>query len=199
MLGTMKVVSEIGLENVTTKKIAAVAKTSEATIFRLFESKDKLLLQTFAYAESELFREFLSALPAFREESLDYESQCHVFFARCWKYLLENPDQNQFYLRFYHSTYYVQFAKKQSEVGQPSLINRMQRRLPNLPGNENTKILLIQMLDSVLNFAIRVTTGDLSNTDETAESVFRLQFNLLGSYKKTAEPTSSTEQISKVE
>ena len=44
------------------------------------------------------------------------------------------------------------------------------------------------MLDTALNFAVRVASGELSNTDEMAESVFRLLFNLLKTYKKSAEP-----------
>lgn len=194
MLGTMKIASEMGLENVTTKKIAAAAKASEATLFRLFESKEALLLQTFAYAENELFQAFLSALPVFREDSLDYESCCRVFFARCWRYLLANPDQNQFYLRFYYSLYYEMYARQQLEAGLPSLIDRMQKKLRNVPDNGNTKILLMRMLDTMLNFAARVASGELSNTDETAESVFRLLFNLLETYQKTAEQNSPAGQ-----
>ncbi|NCB92501.1 MAG: TetR/AcrR family transcriptional regulator [Clostridia bacterium] len=179
MQGAIHVVAEDGLENTTTKKVAMLAGTSEITLFRLFKSKNNMLLQTFAYVDNEFGRKILSALPILTEAGMRYEIRYRLFFVSCWKYFMEHLEQSQFYLRFYHSSYFAVYAEERKKTRQRSLIERVKSKLRKLPNDEDTEILLIQLLDTILNFASRVARGEFSDNDETAEIVFQLWFNMI--------------------
>jgi AcrR family transcriptional regulator len=186
MQSVIKIVAENGLENTTTKKVAALSGVSEVTLFRVFQNKNRLIFETFAYAEDELCREILSALPILSKLDLEQEIRCRQFFAQCWKYLMEHLDFSQFYLRFYHSAYFAAYKEDRMKTGQQSLIERVQSQLKGLPDNRETKLLLTQLLDTVLNFASRVAGGEWKDDDETAESVFQLLASLVKAQKKSA-------------
>lgn len=181
---TFRTVAEFGIENATSKRISTNAGVNEAILFRFFESKENLLNQAFVCVGDELYVIVHDALEIFDDHTLNYETQCRLLFARCWEYLLKNADKCRYYLRFYHSSYYAEHVKNRAESGTLGFFDRILPCMPNLPNTEATKILLLQLLDSALAFAVRVIDGELSDRSFAAEQVFRMLFNMVCEHER---------------
>lgn len=70
----------------------------------------------------------------------------------------------QFYVRYYYSTYYDQYSKAE----------HLERFLPLaeaiqgcFEANANVQVLLQHILDNMMNMAMKVYSGELSDNDET--------------------------------
>ena len=103
----IKTVAEVGIENTHTKDVAALAGFSEATLFRLFGSKEGLLRDTFLYIDKRV-SDILSKSALFKNSgNLPLMDAIHEIWKKEYRYLLDNKDHTIFLIRYRYSSLYT--------------------------------------------------------------------------------------------
>ncbi len=174
--GAVRVVAQKGLENATTKAIAAEAKLNEAYIYKCFSGKDELL-STALLVEDCNFAELLhDMLLQEREKNCGWKQRAYVIWRKSWDFILEEKDDFLFYIRYYYSASCMMHAYRQHlEIYRP-VIKMVEGSFK--PGTY-MEMLVHQIFSTMLFYGLRVTSGELPNNDETMTWVFDQIFNFV--------------------
>ncbi|MEA5039170.1 MAG: TetR/AcrR family transcriptional regulator [Clostridiaceae bacterium] len=183
MDAAIRAVREMGLENLTTRRIAQLAETSPGNMYTFFSGKEELLEQCFYKVDKEIAALFTRvALPSdmIRNDPIGgVRKLWYIYF----DYLMKNPDKTIFYYRFRTSasfpefqrrrdeSYFVPFLRLAEQLGRRSLVS----------GRINADVLWIYVLNTTLMYAKYIIEGVLPDTPATAESIFAL---LLGGLRQ---------------
>lgn len=178
---TVRVIARNGLDKATTKAIATEANLNEAYIYRLFENKEALLKEVFSVLDEELVTEILKHLPVMYMDSIDFETRCRTLFLFCWKFILGNPEKCICFIRYYYSTYFKKYSIDEHRRRYSVVVEKIS---PAFSENSDVWMLLNHILNTMLDFAVKVFDGDIKDNDETAEHLFTLVFSSLKPYIK---------------
>ncbi len=187
---TITVVARDGLENTTTKAIATNASVNEAYIYRIFESKENLLREVFAYLDSELVARLLVHLPVMYMAGWDYETRCRALFSAVWGFLTSNRDECLCYLRYFYSPYFRKLSSEEHRARYERVIELVE---PAFRPRADVWMLLNHMLNIMLDFVVKIFNGELKDSDKTAKHVFTLVFASVKPYLNHMEKTVSEE------
>lgn len=172
----VNVVARDGLEHTTVTRLANWAKMSESTIYRCFKNKDDLL-RAAIYKEDEDFAALVQSLyPVLLDESLDWWERCWRLWKPIWEFILEEPEDCVFYIRYYYSENFRRNAKIEHENHFKPLCEKMKTFFQ--PGRRDL-ILLHQSFETMLSYAYRVMLGDLPNDESTCRLAFEQICNFL--------------------
>ncbi|MBQ8338415.1 MAG: TetR/AcrR family transcriptional regulator [Oscillospiraceae bacterium] len=188
---TISVIAAEGLDKTTTKAIVRGTDINEAYIYRFFLNKDELLSRAFEELDNELLDTAMTYITVMYKSDISFENRCWLFFSQCWKFLLGNRDKCLAYIRYYYSPYYQKYSAISHEERFGPLVDRFKEAFRT---EANVWLILNHILNVMLDFAIKVFDGTASNSDDTAEHVFRLIYFSVSQYFRTSEKLTKTKQ-----
>lgn len=170
----VRVVARDGLENTTTKSIAQEAKRNEAYIYKCFASKEELLAAAL-YQEDLNFSDFLlETLPVMNMMQLTWKERAYILWKRSWEFILEDPDDCIFYIRYYYSASCHAY-EHHMKCYQP-VFDRVR---PAFKNGENMNLVIHQVFCTMLFYASCVVNGTLENSESTTTWVFEQIYSFI--------------------
>lgn len=165
----IRVVARDGLDKATTKAIAKEARLNEAYIYKCYSGKDELLDDALIM-EDVNFAELLDeVMPIMHDSRLPWKSRAFILWKRSWDFILEEPDDCIFYIRFYFASLGPGSVYRKHLESYRPLIRKV---TPSFRPNTNMDMVIHQIFCTMLFFASRVMDGDLENNDETTLQTF---------------------------
>ena len=190
---TVTVVAQVGIENASTRLIGKEAGFQDAFIYRYFNDKDHLLSQAYINENEKLMNILVNAIDGenrFIDEKPLEERSAHVIQA-AWKYLTENTDICKFLVYYYNSPGFRKYAMDNHKKWLDKLSDLL---YPTFQDRDEAESLLYMIFNSVYGFAMQVANGELPNTEETAERVFRNVYTTIyACYERTHRQEDSVE------
>ena len=165
----VRVVARCGLENTTTKAIAADAGLNEAYIYRCFENKENLLSEAFHMEDVGYANLLRKTRPVMNMKELSWKERCFLLWRASWLFILQKDDECIFYLRYYYSASCRKYAYKTHMECFTKLIDESRHAFK--PG-VNVDLLVHQIFDTMLAFALRVLSGEMENNDAAVRWTF---------------------------
>ena len=180
---TIKVIATEGLDKTTTKSIVLGTDLNEAYIYRFFSSKEELLKATVAFLDAELLQKSMQHIEVMYNQSLEYEMICRFFFSSMWNFFLNKREKCLSYIRYYYSPYYNRYSADEHKERFLPLVAKFSDAFKT---ESNVWMILNHILNVMLDFAVKVFDGAVSNSEDTAEHVFRLVYFSIMQYFKTS-------------
>lgn len=177
--GTIRVVAREGLAKTTTKLVATTAGVNEVNIYRMYKGKEDLLKNTFASLDRELIHTILNRLPVMNMTEIDIKERAWMLFAGIWKFLLGNADKCLCFMQYYYSPYFRQYSYEEHKRAYEPVTEAFR---PAFVKGADVWMLLNHILDMMLNSAVKVFQGDLTNDEKTAEQLFELIYASMSSW-----------------
>ena len=165
-----------GYYRATTKNIAAHASLNEAYIYRFFESKEDLIRCAFALDDNNLAALLMKSIPLMRMQELPFEDRCRALFMRAYELMISNHDHAIFYVRYYYSEQYRQYAIADHRACYCRVVEELKSFFK--PG-ENSAVMLRFVFESTINIVFRVAGGDIENTPQVADQLFKLVYRAI--------------------
>lgn len=176
---TIHLVSELGLENLATKKISVACGISEGSLFNYFANKNDLLVKCLYYVDTEI-DQVLSEVPI---HLLNLKKTIRSLWFAYFNYLIDHGDYAKFYRQFRHSSYYTDEVIKGQDKSFSFFTGFLKKVVPTL--QINTDIFWVFVIETTLNFAVRVADGQLPRTDKDIEKYFSLITSGIGGVLKS--------------
>ncbi len=182
----IRLVAEGGFEKATTRAISMDrkdldnGKLNEAHIYRVFGTKEKLFAETFALLDNELLCTIKDGMSVL-DNNLDPRSQCEAVFVKLWRFLLQNENKCRYYTRYYHSVY---FKNDIYEVHREKYRIFIEKISPLFLAEADVWSIFHHVLTALLEFAIRVYSGALEDSEENATHIFNVVYCAIAPYLK---------------
>lgn len=173
---TISVVARDGLEKTRVSSLAEWAGVSQSALYRCFKNKDDLFCAALLQEDKGFIELVLALAPVLDDESLSWRERCWRLWKPVWDFIIDPSEDCVFYIRYYYSENFRRDAKQEHE----RLIEPVRERLRPyfLPGRRDS-VLLHQIFETMLSFAYRVMTGELSNDEDTCQLAFDQICNFL--------------------
>lgn len=181
---TIYVIATEGLDKTTTKAIVAGTGINEVYIYRNFANKEDLLSKAFEKLDEELAAKIMLHIPVMYMKTLPYKTRCSFFFSAIWRFILGNREKCLAYIRYYYSPYFSKYSSDKRNARYECLIKKFDEAFEE---GANTWMLMNHILVTMLDFAVKIFDGELSDNDDTAEHVFRVVYYALQPYFKETE------------
>lgn len=165
------IIAAEGMDRVTTKAVASYAQLNEGYIYRLFNDKDTLMREAFDQLDGELIGAILRYLPVMDITTIEIQERCRALFFMVWKFMIAMPERCHAFIRYYYSPYFSQeVAEKHRRDYQPVI----EVFSTAFRSNANAWRLLNHILDFMLTSSIKLIRGEIDDSDETADDLFRI-------------------------
>lgn len=173
---TIKLSAAVSLENVTTRKVAALLGISEGSIFNYFPSKSELLLSCFyyidAYAEAAVLEVSM--------EGEDFFGGFRQLLNAYVDFFLQHPDYTKFYCQMRHSAYFESYRLVQDAPSFAALLGRMADYDPLLAPDSALSPMIGEI---ALGLALQIVCGVVPSSQKVRDKTFSLLcFGLQGPY-----------------
>lgn len=165
---TISYVAEYGLENLTTKKVAVSMGISEGTIFNNFPSKKVLLSECLYYIDAQI-DEVLKSV-SFR--GLNPAKMVRHLWFSYFNYLITHGTYAKFYLSYRQSSYYNSDVISGQDQSYSFFVTLIQKNIRYFGFNPDFYWVFI--IETSLNFAVRIVDGDLPGTPRDIERIYCL-------------------------
>ena len=186
LLAAMKAVRQYGLEGVRIQNVSELAGISPGAIYRYFDSKEQLLVESFTYVDKQAAAIFehlkFTPLTMLTDPAGAVKSLWLPYF-RFWT---SHPDETVFYHRFRDSALFPRYDKIRDVTYFKkfiSMVHVFKKVFPSLD-RINQDLLWLHVLTSTVLYAKYVVEGVLPNSAETENTVFQLLIGGLSSYLK---------------
>lgn len=176
---TISVVATKGMDKTTTKAIVEGTDINEAYIYRCFSDKEELLAKAFSELDCELVGKCKQCVEALYIKGLSREERCQLFFLGVWRFMLECPERCKAYLHYYYSPYFRRLSAGEHHERFLPLVNVFRKMFRE---KANVWMLTSHMLNVMLDFALKVFDGEVEDSDDTAEHVFRVLYYSVSPY-----------------
>lgn len=186
---TIRIVASEGFEGATTRAIAGErgevgqVKLNDVHIYRVFGTKEKLFAETFSMLDNELVATIESSLSDF-EEGMAFGERCKVVFMDLWRFLLKNESKCRYYTRYYYSVY---FKDDVYQAHMKKYERLMDLLTPSFVENADVWSLFHHVITVMLDFAIRVYSGAIEDTDNNAGHIFTVVYSSIAPYLRMKE------------
>nr|WP_325185991.1 TetR/AcrR family transcriptional regulator [uncultured Oscillibacter sp.] len=186
ILAAIKAVRQYGLEGVRIQNVSELAGISAGAIYRHFESKDQLLVESFTYVDrqaAEIFEHLKFQPMLMLTDPMGAVKGLWLPYFRFWT---SRPDETVFYHRFRDSAFFPQYdrgrdvAYFETFIG---MVHAFKKVFPSLD-RINQDLLWLHVLTSTVMYAKYVVEGTLPNNQETEDTVFQLLTTGLSGYLK---------------
>lgn len=182
--GTVHVIAQEGLDKASTKQIGLATSINEAYIYRCFENKEDMFAKAFESLDNELVAKAMKHVDIMYMQELEYEMRCWVFFNSVWRFLLGNRDKCLAFIRYYYSPYFSRYSAEEHKKRYVPLVAKFKDAFRK---EANVWMIMNHILTTMLDFAVKVFDGAVSDNDDTAEHVFRLIYCSICQYFKPKE------------
>ena len=174
---TIKLVAQMGMENLRTKHIATEVGMSEGSLFAYFKTKEDILRESF-YVADKRFSDIMLEDPDVRSGNVTPENFRQVasnVWHRCFRYLIEHPEETLFTIRYRYSAYYTREVRSQRQAFNGSFAKsyEMIDRLFTETDNFYRGFFVNYAFELTLSFAEKIITGFIADTKETEERMWR--------------------------
>ena len=177
--GAIYVIANEGLDRASTKQIGIATSTNEAYIYRCFEDKDDMFVKTFDYLDEELFYICMKYIDVMYMKSLDYEMRCRFYFSAILEFLLGKHDKGLTYVQNFYSPY---FSKYSATTHKEKFIPLVLKFKDAFKDEADVWMILNYILNVMLDFAVKVHNGQMLNSDNYAEHIFRVIYRSVEQY-----------------
>lgn len=178
---TIQVIAREGLDKASTKQIGLAASLNEAYIYRCFADKEDMFAKAFASLDEELVGKTTTHVSVMAMQELSFEMRCWAFFTAIWRFMLSNREKCLAYIRYYYSPY---FAKNSAAEHKKRYAPLVEKFSPAFQEKANVWMLLNHILNTMMDFAVKVYDGAVPDDADTAEHVFRLVYMSTQQYFK---------------
>lgn len=185
---TIAVIAKEGLDKATTKLIGLAAATNEVYIYRAFEDKVDMFAKTFDFLDEELFHKTMEQIDVLYMQELDYETRCRTYFFGLWEFLLGSRDKCLTYIRYFYSPYFTKYSAESHKKRFDPLVNKFK---PTFKDEADVWMILNHILNVMFDFAVKVHNGQMSDSDNYDEHVFRVIYASVKQYFKNSEESVS--------
>lgn len=177
--GVIQVIAQEGLDKASTKQIGIATATNEAYIYRCFADKDDMFVKAFDCLDEELFHTTMKYIDVMYMKSLEYELRCRFYFSAVWEFMIGNRNKCLTYVRYYYSPYFSKFSVQAHKKRFAPLVAKFKAAFND---DADVWMILNHILNVMLDFAIKVHNGQMSNEDNYAEHVFRVIYRSVEQY-----------------
>lgn len=178
---TIQVIADEGLDKTTTKAIVDGTGINEAYIYRLFDSKEDLLVKAFDSLDTELADLALTHISVMHLTGFSFEERCRLYFFPMWRFLLSNREKCVAYIRYFYSPYFQRLSSADHRQRFDPLLKKFE---PTFIDEADVWMILNHILDVMLCFAIRVHSGEMPADDSYGEHVYRVTYAAIRQYFK---------------
>lgn len=165
----VRAVAKDGLEGVITKAIAKEAGLNEAYIYKCYSGKEELLNEALHMEDVNFAVLLYEILPVMHDTRLPWKSRAYVLWERSWNFILEEPDDCIFYIKFYFASIGLNTVYSKHLDSYQPLIEKVR---PSFRPGTNMEMVVHQIFCTMLFYASRVVDGELENNEETTRWVF---------------------------
>jgi len=181
---TISVIANEGLDRTTTKAITGGTGINEAYIYRNFANKDDLLVKTFDKLDDELIKATNKHLAIMNKTELDFDLRCRMLFDEMWKFMLANREHCLAFVQYYYSPYFSKYSADTHKKRYADLVERFSTVFVE---EADVWMILNHMLNVILDFAVKVHNGQMSDSDDYSEHVFRVIYVSVKQYFKDSD------------
>ena len=186
--GTIHVIAREGLDGASTKQIGLETSINEAYIYRCFEDKEDMFSKTFDALDEELFSKAMKHVEIMYVDSIEYETRCRFYFSTVWEFMLGNRDKCLTYVRYFYSPYFTKFSAEGHKKRFAPLVAKFKDAFRD---EADAWMILNHILNVMLDFAVKVHNGQMSEEDNYAEHVFRVIYHSVEQYFKNYKESNS--------
>lgn len=179
---TVRIISRDGLDKASVRAISADCDIPNPYIYQHFKDKEDMFARAFAREDLALMHVIENIVATLHGPVLDSENKCRVLWFQIWTYFMKHQDEIQFYVRYRYSTYYEKNSQETHQKMYEPLVQQMQHCF--LEG-ANTEVLLQHALDTMMNMAMKVYSGELPDSEESRSDLFTLTLGTVQPYIKT--------------
>ena len=190
---TIRLISEGGFENATTKAlthcegVSPETKINEVYIYRLFGSKEELYDAAFMCLDNELFIALKNAVESVGGLECCVEERLYELFLMAWRFMLSDEARCRCYIRYYYSIYF----KGKTYEGHKRCFNMMLDSFSPLFKEEaEVYAIMHSVFTMLLDFAIRVYNGEIEDNEINRPHVFNVLYCMMVTYFKDPETVS---------
>lgn len=158
MDGVIKVVVNNGFDKATTRAITSSVsdiKLNDAYIYRYFQDKEDLFQKAFMRADKKFIQTINDNLHYIEETDVEVKERCRKLWYACWEFLLGDKDEYIFYLRYYYSAYFKEYALKEHMALYEAFMERFEKYVPQAKD-------VAGMMHTILEFAL----SELAKVDD---------------------------------
>lgn len=163
--------AEHGLENVSAMKIARSIGISDATIFNNFGSMASLFAECLYYIDRKIDAQLASTPLASPEMS----HVSHALWLSYFNYLVNNNCDAKFYRQMRHSSYYSDDVISHELQAYAFFASFIEKNTHLIEADQYT--MWTYIIETTLNFAIRVADGRFKSDSASVDSYYRLVFS----------------------
>lgn len=170
---TIRTIAANGLERSSVDDVCKEAGLNVAYVYRLFASKDELLLKTFEKLDTELFDFVIGNHERLDRTRADFEEKSRALFNLCWEYITARPDALKFYVWYYHSATFHATGYEEHIARFGALLKKLR---PALPESADVTRTMHHIFKTLLNQALDYITHPVSTNEETRNACFAMIF-----------------------
>ena len=170
------IIATEGMDRVTTKAVASYAQLNEGYIYRLFKDKDTLLKEAFEQLDGELIAGIMKYLPVMEITTIEIKERCRALFFMIWKFIICMPERCHAFIRYYYSPYFSRLSAEKHRQDYQPVVDVFR---PACLNGADTWRLLNHILDFILTSSIRLFRGEIDDSDETADDLFRIIYSAM--------------------
>ncbi len=186
ILATMKAVRQYGLEGVRIQNVSELAGVSPGALYRYFDSKERLIVESFTYVDKQAAAIFdhLKVNPL--TMLIDPVGTVKSLWLPYFRFWVAHPDETIFYHRFRDSAFFPKYDRDRDVTYFNTFIGMVQTFKKFFPGlNQiNQDLLWLHVLTSTVMYAKYVVEGSLPDSRETEDTIFQLLATGLSGYLK---------------
>ena len=179
--GTIQVIARQGLDGATTKLIGTTTELNEVYIYRSFKDKEDLFAKTFAFLDEEFLDLAMKHIDVMYKQEMEFELRCRVYFTAVWRFLLGNRDKCLTYVRYYYSPYFTKYSIEEHHDRFSPLVLKFKDAFK---GEAEVRLILNHILNVMLDFAVKIYTGQMPDDEDHSEHVFRVVYRSIEQYFK---------------
>lgn len=138
--------------------------------------------------DDELVAKVMQYVPVMYMQELEYELRCRVFFDAVWRFLTGNKEKCLAFVRYYYSPYFSKYSAESHKHRYAPLVEKFRNAFKD---EADVWMILNHILNVMLDFAVKVHNGQMSEDDDYAEHVFLVIYRSVEQYFRKTEESDS--------
>ena len=194
--GAVHTVADVGIENTRTKDIAGRTGFTEATMYRIFPTKELLLREAFLYIDKQVSDILSQSDYVLHPDNTPVELAVYAIWRKVYRYLLDHKEETVFLIRYRYSSLYTDEVRGMREAYNGGLDNAcdvFEQNLGELKGT-SWQMLIANAFEVTLCYAEKIITGRLEDTKETEKSIWTVIMKMIEEAKRHPAPIDTISQ-----
>ena len=178
---TVCCVAESGIENLRTKDVSLQSGFTEATMYRLFSTKDELLRTSFLTIDKRVSDIVTKNIYIRNPDQTPFDLAMYAMWHRVYRYLIEHGKETVFMIRYRYSSYYTEEIRNSRELynGAMDQVYETFERELGAGAETDWAVRLDSAFDLMLCCAERIVTGQAADSDETELGIWNVVSNAM--------------------